>query len=84
MELLIICTLDYKVYLFHLADICKRGNTIPMALKQLLEDPTVNKIGNRIHNDVNKLKGWEVALKPIVELGNLAYARGVTSKNLQA
>ena len=27
---------------------------------------------------MNKLKGWEVALKPIVELDNLAHARGVT------
>ena len=78
MELLITSMLNYKVYLFHLAEIYKRGDTIPTALKQLLEDPTVNKVGNRIQNDVNKLKGWAVALKPIVELGNLAHARGVT------
>ena len=58
MELLIICMLDYKVYLFYFAEICKRGNTIPMVLKQLVENPTVNKVGNQIHSDVNKLKGW--------------------------
>ena len=78
MDLLIICTLDYKVYLFHLAEICKRGTSIPTALKQLLEDPTVKKVGNRIYNDVNKLKGWDVDLKPVLELGHLAHARGLT------
>ena len=78
MDLLIICTLDYKVYLFHLAEICKRGTSIPTALKQLLEDPTINKVGNRTCYDVNKLKGWDVELEPTIGLGHLAHARGLT------
>ncbi|KAL7459795.1 LOW QUALITY PROTEIN: hypothetical protein ACHAWC_011776 [Mediolabrus comicus] len=75
MDLLIITLLDGRTYLFHLAQMCRRGAAFPLALKILLEDPGVKKVGNRINTDVSHLTGWNVNLNPAVELGHLAKAR---------
>eukprot|EP00984_Skeletonema_dohrnii_P038671 scaffold42201_cov150-Skeletonema_dohrnii-CCMP3373.AAC.1 len=75
MDLLIIGLLNGQVFLFHLAQICRRGAQFPRALKSLLEDPKLSKVGNRICHDVRKLQGWNVNLAPVVELGHLANDR---------
>jgi len=75
MDVLIVGLLNGHVYLFHLAQICRRGAPIPLALKSLLEDINVKKVGNRIFHDVKKLEGWGVKLYPVVELGHLANDR---------
>ena len=77
-DVLIIGTMACKVYLFQLSEICKRGREVPNALKQLLEDSMITKVGNRIYNDINKLNGNNVALRPVLELGHMAKDRGVT------
>eukprot|EP00986_Skeletonema_menzelii_P010611 scaffold5229_cov137-Skeletonema_menzelii.AAC.3 len=78
MDLLIIGLLSGQVYLFHLAEICRNGAQFPLALKSLLEDPNVGKVGNRIHHDVSKLKSWGVKLASDIELGHVAFDRCVS------
>ena len=51
---------------------------MPLALKQLLQDSTITKVGNRIFNDINRLKGNNVELSNTLELGHMAHDRGVT------
>ena len=63
---------------FHVSEIFKDDKDFPLPLKQLLEDPSVKKIVNRIHTDVTHLKAWDVVLAPTVELGHLANARTLT------
>jgi hypothetical protein len=81
MDLLIICLpySDYKVYLFQLTRMCNNdAKRFPWALRQLLEDPAIKKVGNRIPCDVAKLVKWDVKMAPIVELGHLMYDRALT------
>lgn len=73
-DLLQIALWDGRVFLFHLA----RIGRMPNVLKHLLQSNTVNKVGNRICNEVKKLEGWGVKLEPTLELGHLAKARGLT------
>ena len=70
-DLLQIGLSDGRVYLFHLA----KTQLMPLALKLLLQSDTVKKVGNRIHNDVAKLKDWGVNVINTIELGHLAHAR---------
>ncbi len=78
MDLLTIGLLNGRTFIFHLSQMCRGGAAFPLSLKLLLQDPTVDKIGNRICSDVAKLEGWGVTLAPTVELGHLAYARGIS------
>mmetsp|Transcript_25827 Transcript_25827/g.44106 ORF Transcript_25827/g.44106 Transcript_25827/m.44106 type:complete len:101 (+) Transcript_25827:444-746(+) len=39
MDVLIICTMDYKVYVFHLAEICRGDTQFPPELADFLSDP---------------------------------------------
>eukprot|EP00986_Skeletonema_menzelii_P003893 scaffold1261_cov155-Skeletonema_menzelii.AAC.3 len=78
MDLLSIGLLSGRTFIFHVAQICRRGAAFPLALKMLLEDSNVRKIGNRICSDIAKLVGWGVKLEPTVELGHLAKARGLS------
>ena len=66
---------DGSTYVFHLA----RMKSFPAPLKNnILQEKSVKKVGNRIFNDVAKLKEWGVELFPTIELGKLAFARGVS------
>jgi hypothetical protein len=81
MDLLIICLpySDYKVYLFQLTQMCNNdARRFPRALRELLEDPAIKKVGNRIPCDVAKLDKWNVKMTPIVELGHLMCDRALT------
>ena len=69
MDLLIIGLLNGRVFLFHLAQMCRNGAQFLLALKSLLEDPGIIKTGNQICYDVNKLTGWGVTLGPVEDLG---------------
>ena len=67
--------LDGRTFVFQIANLSK----IPAALKKLLEEKSVAKTGNRIHNDIDKLKGWKVRMHPTVELGHLAKKRCISA-----
>jgi hypothetical protein len=78
-DLLILALLDGRVFLFHLTPITKNGrNSIPSSLKQLLEDDSVMKIGNQVHNERRSMWGWGAIVKPTTELGHLARARALS------
>jgi hypothetical protein len=67
-----------QVYLFQLSTMCNnQSSRFPLSLKVLLEHDGIKKVGNRICSDVSKLKGWNVTLKPTVELGHIMYDRGL-------
>ena len=65
-------------YLFCVAEISKGGRSFPRCLKDLLEDSSVSKVGNRIHCDVKQMRGWEVDMAPVVKLGHLVFDRTVS------
>ena len=67
-------------YVFHLYKICRGGGEFPTALKTLLENVTVSKVGNRVHSDVKAMRGWGVEVNCTVELGHVAHARGLCGK----
>ncbi len=73
-DLLTIATRDGATDLFHLA----RFTAMPKELKILLENSSVQKVGNRVKCDVKKLEGWGVEMSPVLELGHLARARLVS------
>lgn len=61
------------VYVFHTA----RMRHFPGALRQLLQDAAITKVGNCLWADRGRLKHNGVALAPCVELGALARDRGL-------
>lgn len=78
-EVVIVDTMEESApYIFSLSEICKGSNRFPQALKGLLEDSNVKKVGNRICSDISKMRGWGVTLGPTIELGHEARARAIT------
>ena len=78
-DLLILALMDGRVFLFHLPQITRNGRSqLPNELKQLLCDPTVKKIGNRIHHEVRQMRGWDVNVTPTIDLGHLARDRALS------
>ena len=75
-----ICLMDGRTYVFHLAIICGNRNHIPRSLKMLLENQAIKKVGNRVHNDVKALLAWGVKVNSTIELGHVAHARALCSK----
>ena len=71
--------LDGSTYLFHL-----RLSGLPHALKLLLEDPAIAKVGNRIHNDVRMLKPYDCTLGPTIDLSPFARDRGKAETRVSA
>jgi hypothetical protein len=68
MDLLIICLpfSDYKVYIFQLTRMCNNDERhFSRALRKLLEDHKIKKVGNRIPCDVAKLQKWNVEMGPL-------------------
>jgi hypothetical protein len=53
------------------------GGDFPAGLKSLLENATVKKVGNRVHNDVSHVSGFGVTVQNAVELGHMAHDRDV-------
>jgi hypothetical protein len=76
-------TVSGETYVFHIARMhheFPRGKfhyEFPRGLKCLLENADVKKVGNRVHNDVNHVAGFHVAVQNAVELGHMAHDRGV-------
>ena len=73
-HVLTIALQDERTFVFQIANLSR----FPPALKKLLEEESIIKVGNRIHNDVAKLKAWKVRLHPTAELGHLAKARSIS------
>lgn len=66
----------WLVYLFHVPIL----GGIPSGIKTLLEEPTIiEKVGNRFHNDIKKLKEVGIEVKNHVELGKMAKERAFFS-----
>ena len=66
-------------YLFCLTQMMgENATTLPVWFIELLEHPTVVKVGNRVNVDVRKMQEWGVELGPTSELGHLAQSRAVT------
>jgi hypothetical protein len=81
MDVLIICLpfSNYKVYIFQLTRMCNNDERhFSRALRKLLEDPKITKVGNRIPRDVAKLQKWNVEMGPVLELGHLMHHRALT------
>jgi hypothetical protein len=72
---------DGRTYVFHMVSICSRGGSrAPALLKSFLENPTIKKVGCRVHNDVKSVSNWDIAVKGAVELGHVANDRCLTGK----
>ena len=67
---------DGTVYLFHIPIL----GGIPSGIKTLLEEPTVTKVGNRFHNDIQKLREVNIEVKNHVELGKMVKQRGIFNR----
>jgi hypothetical protein len=71
---------DDTTYIFHLASICRNSQELPRCLKMLLENEAIKKVGNRVHNDVKSLLGWNVHVRGVIELGHVANDRSLCGK----
>jgi hypothetical protein len=72
---------DGRTYVFHMVSICSRsGSRAPALRKSFLENPTIKKVGCRVHNDVKSVLNWDIAVKGAVELGHVANDRCLTGK----
>lgn len=67
---------DGSVYLFHVPMI----GGIPKGIKTLMQEPTIQKVGNRFHNDVKKFREAGIEVREWVELGKMAKARGIFNR----
>ena len=67
---------DGTVYLFHIPIL----GGIPSGIKTLLEEPTLTKVGNQFHNDIQKLREVNIEVKNHVELGKMAKQRGIFNR----
>ena len=63
-------------HVFHVA----RMRHWPMALRQLLEDESISKVGNCLWVDRGRLKHNGVALSPVLDLAKMAFERGVIER----
>ena len=69
---------DEPPYIFCLTRAFGNAASLPRFFAQFLEDPRITKVGNRICSDVSQMRGWDVELKPALEMGHLAGNRSVT------
>jgi hypothetical protein len=46
----------------------------------LLEDESIQKVGNRVHCEVKSLLAWDINVRGVIELGHLAYDRALTNR----
>jgi ribonuclease D len=67
---------DGSVHLFHVPTI----GGIPAGIKALMEEPTIQKVGNRFHCDIKKFREVGITVSNAVELGKMAKARGIFNR----